>query len=362
MQLKYKNKINIGILGGGRIAEHHIKAIKSIKKFKLVCLSDLSRKKTKYYADKYKINTYDHYVKMLEKEKEVDIVVIMSPSGMHFEHSIQIIKKFKKHIILEKPPCMNKYQISHLYDLAKKFKIKIFPVFQNRHNKCIVKTKELIKKKQLGSIRLVNLSLRWCRPQRYYNLSKWRGTFSHDGGALTNQGIHYIDLLRHLFGEIKTVKCLMKTYGAKIEVEDSAVAILEFKNGALGSLEITTAARPKDYEAIISAVGSKGIVKIGGLATNILENYTPKPEICKKFSEKIDDVYGFGHFRIYEDVKDYFVKNKKYPIDYYDCLKTVELINSFYVSDEKKKKVLVEKSGNSSRLGKSNEKISKIYR
>ena len=108
--------------------------------------------------------------------------------------------------------------------------------------------------------------MRWCRPQRYYDLSDWRGTYSHDGGALTNQGIHHIDLLRYLFGEVKTVNCKMKTFGAKIEVEDSAVANLEFQNNSIGTLEVTTAARPKDYEASISIIGSKGCTswRLGG--------------------------------------------------------------------------------------------------
>ena len=354
-------KIKIALLGGGRIAEHHIKAIQAVREFRIVAICDLIETKRKYYGDKYKINTYDHYVEMLNQEKDVDAVVVMSPSGMHFEHSTKIIKKFKKHVILEKPPCMNKTQLVSLYNTAKKYKKKIYPVFQNRNNKCVLKIKEQIEKNKLGKIRLVNLSLRWCRPQRYYNLSKWRGTYSHDGGALTNQGIHYVDLIRHLFGEIKTVKSKMKTLGANIEVEDSVVGVFEFKNGALGSLEVTTSARPHDYEAVISAVGSKGIVKIGGLAANILKEYTPNKTFCKKFSENIHDAYGYGHFKMYRDIRDDFVKKKKFSVNFNECLKTVELINSFYVSDEKKRTVWVDKSGNSIRLGRSNEKISKLY-
>ena len=121
--------------------------------------------------------------------------------------------------------------------------------------------------------------------------------------ALTNQGIHYIDLLRHLFGEIKTVKSKMKTFGANIEVEDSVVGTLEFKNGAIGTLEVTTSARPKDYGAIISVVGSKGYAKISGLAANILEEYSPNAKLCKRYSEKIPDAYGYGHFKMYFDIK-----------------------------------------------------------
>jgi len=357
-----KKKIFIALLGGGRIAEHHIKAIKKIKNFELVAMTDLSKSKRDYFNKKFRIRTFKHYTSMLNKEKKIDIVVIMSPSGMHYEHASVIIKKFQKNIILEKPPCMNRSQVISLYNLAKKYKKKIYPVFQSRNNKCILKLRNEINKNKLGKIRLVNLSLRWCRPQRYYNLSKWRGTYSHDGGVLTNQGIHYLDLVRYLFGDISIVSSRMKTFGAKIEVEDSVVGFFEFQNGALGSLELTTAARPKDYEAKISAVGSKGIVTIGGLSANILKEYSPDNSYCKKYSENIPNAYGFGHFKMYEDIKDDFKKKKKYSINFRDCLKTVELINAFYVSDEKNKTVKVNSSGNSKRLGRADKKISKIYK
>ena len=103
--------------------------------------------------------------------------------------------------------------------------------------------------------------MRWCRPQRYYNLSKWRGTFSHDGGALTNQGIHHLDLLKYLVGDISSVNCEMKTLGVKLEVEDTALSIIKFKNGAIGNLEVTTAARPDDFEASISVLGEYGMAQ-----------------------------------------------------------------------------------------------------
>ena len=357
-----RKKIYIALLGGGKIAEHHISAIKKVKNFELAALTDLSKSKRDYYSKKFRIQTFEHYKTMLNEVKKIDIVVIMSPSGMHYEHASKIIKRFKKNVVLEKPPCMNKSQVVSLYNIAKKYKKKIYPVFQSRNNKCIIKIKDEINKNKLGKIRLVNLSLRWCRPQRYYNLSKWRGTYSHDGGVLTNQGIHYLDLVKHLFGDILSVSSKMKTLGAKIEVEDSGVGFFEFRNGALGSLELTTAARPKDFEAKISAVGSKGIVTIGGLSANILKEYSPDNSYCKKYSEKIPNAYGFGHFKMYEDIKDDFINKKKYEINFKDCLETVKLINAFYVSDEKKKTVKVNLSGNSKRLGRANEDISKIYK
>ena len=133
-------------------------------------------------------------------------------------------------------------------------------------------------------------------------MSVWRGTFSQDGGALTNQGIHHLDLLRYLNGEIKSVNCKMKTLGVKIEVEDTAVANIEFKNGSVGTLEITTSARPDDFEASISFLGSKGAAQLGGIAVNKLEIYTPNSKLCKKNSENFPIVYGYGHLEVYKKI------------------------------------------------------------
>jgi len=354
--------INIGLLGLGRIAGHHCKAIKKIKNFKIVAACDLFKKKRENYLRRKGIKIYDHYDKMLTNEKNIDIVVIMSPSGMHFEHAYKILSKYKKNVVIEKPTSLKISNLKKLYTLSKKVKKKIYPVYQNRNNKCVIKLKDLVKSGKLGKINLVNLILRWSRPQRYYDLSVWRGTYSHDGGALTNQGIHYIDLLRYLVGDVKKVYCKMGTFGAKIEVEDSVVGNLEFNSGAIGSIEVTTAARPKDYEATISLIGTKGVAKIGGLAANIMEEYSPNPSLCKLYSENIPDAYGFGHNKFYNDVKNDFIKIKKFPIKPDDCIETVRLLNSFYVSDEQKKIVSVKKIKDSSRLGVKNEKISKIYR
>ena len=357
-----KNKIKIGLVGAGRIAGHHIRAIKKIKDFNIIAISDLDIQKAKKYSQKYNILVFSHYRDMLNKIKDIDLVIIMTPSGMHYMHALDILKKYKKSLVIEKPICMKTTEVDSLYKTAKKFKCKIYPVFQNRFNKSVTKLRKEIVKGTLGKIRLVNLTLRWCRPQRYYDLSNWRGTFSHDGGALTNQGIHFIDLLRYLIGDIVSVSCKMRTLGANIEVEDTAIATMEFKNGAIGTLEVTTSVRPKDDGAFIYIAGSKGISKIGGLSANKLEKFSLNESFCKKFSENIPDPYGFGHNYIYKFVKDDFTKKSKYPINFQDCRKTIQLLNSFYISDEKNKKINTLFSKNSKRLGRKNEKISKLYR
>ncbi len=354
--------IKVGLIGAGRIAGHHIQAIKKYKLFKIVAFSDLNTNKIDNHKIKNKFNVYNHYEEMLKNEKNLDLVVLMTPSGMHYEHSKKIISKYKKNIIIEKPICLRTSQVVELYKLAKKNKVKIFPVFQNRYNKAIqfLKNKKTIQ--ALGKLRIIGVQVRWCRPQRYYNLADWRGTFSHDGGALTNQGIHHLDAMRFLCGELKKINAKMSTLGANIEVEDSVVANFELKSGALGTLEITTSARPKDYNATISLVGSKGLAQIGGIALNELQIYSPNQKLCKVYSEKIPTPYGFGHFSFYRDVKNYFLKLKNFPVSYKDCLNTINLLNSFYISDEMNKSINPSIIKDSKRLGIKNEKISKKYK
>jgi UDP-N-acetyl-2-amino-2-deoxyglucuronate dehydrogenase len=354
--------INLAFIGAGRIAEHHLKAVKKNVGFKLIAICDLDKKKALKFSQKYNLPFYLSYDDMLISNKNIEIVAIMTPSGCHYEHCKNILSKYKKSLIVEKPTFLKPSQVKEIYNIAKKFKVKIFPVFQNRFNKSIQKIKNEIKKNKIGKINIVNVRVRWCRPQRYYDLAPWRGTFSHDGGALTNQGIHHIDLLRYLVGEVSEVSSQMSTLGAKIEVEDTALALFKFHNKAVGSFEITTAARPKDFEASISILGSKGTIQIGGLAVNEVLIYTPDPKLCIKFSEKIPDAYGFGHYELYKQIYLNLSENKKFIISEEDCFKTILLLNAFYVSNEKKKNIFIKNDLESKKLGRKNEKIAKLYR
>ena len=358
----YEKNLNIALIGCGRIAGHHIIHTNKVKNCRVVAVCDKNIKKAKFYGKKNKIAFFSDYNDMLKKIPSINVVAIMTPTGMHYEHTIDIIKKFKKDIIIEKPPYLKPNDVNKVFKFAKKNKVKIFPVFQNRYNKAVQRLKKAINKNELGSIRIVNVRVRWCRPNRYYNLSKWRGTYSHDGGALTNQGIHHVDLIRYLFGEIKHLNATMRTLGAKIEVEDSVVATFVLQNKAIGSLEITTAARPIDYEASISVLGSKGMAQIGGLAVNELQIFSTKPSECKKYSEKIPNTLGLGHTHFYNKLKESLLLKKKFPVNQKDCYATIRLLNAFYKSDELEKKVLVKNITSSKRLNIKNNNLSKLYR
>lgn len=354
---------NVAVIGCGRIAGHNCRAIFKTNGLNLVAVCDLEIEKADKYAEEFDVPAFSNYHEMLSQVHEIDIVAIITPSGMHFEHSIDIMKKYKKDIIVEKPTFMTPSQLEEAYNLAGKLNLNIFPIFQNRYNKAVQRVKKAVSNGELGTIRLFGVRVRWCRPQRYYDMSKWRGTFSHDGGALTNQGIHHIDLLRYLGGEVKKVNSTMSTLGAKIEVEDTVVGTFTYENNAVGSLEVTTAARPDDFEASVSIVGSEGLAQIGGIAVNELQIFTPNPEECHQNTEDFSkSIYGNGHEFLYTDIYSSLKNNKPYLISRDDCFKSIQLLHSFYRSDEKKNWQLVDESGQSSRLGIGNEKISNLYR
>jgi UDP-N-acetyl-2-amino-2-deoxyglucuronate dehydrogenase len=354
---------NVVVIGCGRIAGHNCRAIEKTEGLKLVAVCDLDVSKAEVYASEFNVPGFTNYHKMLKEISNVDIVAIITPSGMHFEHSMEILSKYQKHIIVEKPTFMKPSQLVEANRVADNLGLKIFPIFQNRNNLAVQRVKTAIDNGELGDIRILGVRVRWCRPQSYYDLAPWRGTFSHDGGALTNQGIHHIDLLRYFGGEVKAVNATMRTLGANIEVEDAVVSSFYYDSSSIGSLEVTTAARPIDYEASLSVIGSKGLAQIGGIAVNELQVFSPNPSECSKYSEDFSDcVYGNGHEVLYKNIYRNMRYNEPYSVSFDDCLGSIKLLNAFYQSDELSNWKILNDGGESSRLGRQDEKISELYR
>jgi UDP-N-acetyl-2-amino-2-deoxyglucuronate dehydrogenase len=355
--------VKIGIIGCGRISGHHCRSIVETQGVELVAVCDLVAEKANLYRDRFGVKAYGNYHRMLMENPQIDTVAIITPSGMHYEHALEIVTQYKKNIIVEKPTFMKTSQVREVYSQAKAKGVHVFPVFQNRHNLAVQRVLRGLSEGELGQLRSVAVRVRWCRPQRYYDLAPWRGTFSMDGGCLTNQGVHHIDLLRLFGGEVSRVCGVNRTLGAKIEVEDTATAVMVFRNGAIGSLEITTAARPIDYEASLSLVCENGLAQIGGIAVNELQVYTPEPAACAKNSEDFSgNVYGHGHVKIYEEIVSFFRNGEEFSVTRDDAHGTIRLLNSFYISDETGVWVDVGTAGDSARLGRPNEKLAELYR
>ncbi len=357
------SELNVAIIGCGRIAGHHCRAVAAVDGTCIVAVCDLVAEKAEAYAAEFAVPAFVNYHEMLSAHPETDIVAVITPSGMHFEHCAEILEWYGKHVIMEKPTFMRPSQMRDAYALADRLGLRVFPVFQNRYNTAVRRVRTAIQDGELGDIRIMSVRTRWCRPQRYYDLAPWRGTFSHDGGALTNQGIHHVDLLRHLGGEVRRVNATMRTHGVEIEVEDSVVATFVYAGGQVGNLEVTTAARPDDFEASLSIVGSKGLAQIGGIAVNELQVFTPDPDACATASEDFFGcVYGNGHEKMYRDIVASFRNDAAYPVDREDCQNTLKLLHAFYRSDEEGAWVDVDTDLESQRLGRPDNAISDLYR
>jgi len=363
-----KGNLKVALIGCGRIAGHHCGSIAKTDGVELAAVCDLEIDKAEAYAKEFDVPAYSDYRRMFDAHPGIDIAAVITPSGMHSEHVHEVISDYGKHAIVEKPTFMRPEQMVETFKAADGAGREIFPVFQNRYNKAVSRVREALANDELGDIRIVSVRVRWCRPQRYYDLAPWRGTFSHDGGALTNQSIHHVDLLRHLGGEVSEVNATMRTLGADIEVEDTVVATMRYDHGGVGVLEATTAARPDDFEASISIVGSKGLAQIGGIAVNELQIFTPDAQACGRNSEDFKGikghgaVYGFGHTEMYGDIVKHFAGEAPYPVSREDCLSTLKLLHAFYRSDEASDWVKVDSEEQSQRLGRADEDISNLYR
>jgi UDP-N-acetyl-2-amino-2-deoxyglucuronate dehydrogenase len=357
------NAIQVAVIGCGRIAGHHCRSIAAVPGVALAAVCDLVADKAKAYGDEFAVPHYNDYRRMLREHPEIAVVAVITPSGMHHEHTLEMLTRWNKHVVVEKPTFMKPSQLIDAFAKAESLGLSIFPVFQNRHNKAVVRVRQALANGELGDIRIVSVRTRWCRPQRYYDLAPWRGTYAQDGGALTNQGIHHVDLLRHLGGEVERVNASMRTLGAQIEVEDSVVATFTYPKGAIGNLEVTTAARPDDFEASLSIVGSKGLAQLGGIAVNELQIFTPDPAACATHSEDFSgSVYGHGHQQIYRDLAAHFHAGRPYPVSRDDALATIRLLNAFYRSDEAGGWVAVDAAAESARLGRADEALADLYR
>ncbi len=327
--------VKFAIIGCGRISYRHIEAIQANDRAELVALCDLNLERAQEMAEGLDVKLYQNYNKMLDTE-EIDAVCIMTPSGMHPEHAIDIIKKYRKHIVVEKPMALRISDGERLIQTAKENGVELFVVHQNRFNKAITKIKSAVDQGILGRITMGTIRLRWSRGQSYYDRDPWRGTWALDGGALTNQTIHHIDLLQWLCGEVESVSAVAKTQLVDVEVEDSAVAWLKFKNGALGTIEATTAVRPpnKDLEASISLLGDHGTVIVEGAAVNKLTTWTVNDEDISEYAEDPPNVYGFGHNIIIDNVVDVLLDGGEPLVSGEEAMDSIRLLNAIYRSIE----------------------------
>jgi predicted dehydrogenase len=235
--------------------------------------------------------------------------------------------------------------------------VKLFVVKQNRFNVPVVKLRQALEAKRFGKLVMGTVRVRWCRPQSYYDQDSWRGTWALDGGVLTNQASHHVDLLEWMMGDVESVFAYSSTALADIEAEDTAVVVLKFANGALGLIEATTAARPTELEGSISILGERGTVEIGGFAVNqmkvwsFVEPTADDDMVMENYSVNPPNVYGFGHKAYYDHVVDCILHRKKHLVDGLVGRRSLELINAIYESVETGREVPLRFQSKLCRLG-----------
>lgn len=349
-------RINIGILGAGRVAQHYVEIFKSIpsSNYKILTIVDKEINKSKKLASYLNCKFSNNYESLLN-DRDINLIIILTPSGTHYQQARIALKK-GFNILVEKPLAMKPSEIQELVKISKKEKKILSVAFQNRLNPSIKIAKELLKNKKFGKIISSSVRLRWCRFQDYYD-DGWHGTWSMDGGVLNQQAIHHLDAINYLLGNVKSVSAFSTKRLNRLEAEDTLVSILNFKDGSLGTIEATTAARPIDLEASLSITGENGYIDISGVALNKIKSIKYKnqkmtsKELSRKYSQKVKNGYGFSHRELLLNIFKFIKGKKTYISDGLESLHTSRIIHSIYESVDQKKTIDIKKNLIYSKLG-----------
>jgi len=327
-------KLNFGIIGCGRIAYKHAEAIKKNEKANLLCVCDIIEERAAEYKDKYGAEAhFTDYRKMLEYSG-LDVVNICTPSGMHAEMGIAAAQA-GKHVIVEKPMALSLKDADDLIEACDESGVKLAVCFQNRFNPPVQKLRRALEEGRFGKLTHASAIVRWFRPQDYYDQAPWRGTRAMDGGCLMNQSIHNIDLLQWMMGPVESVFGYTATNLRKIECEDVGVAVLKFKNGALGVIEASTTIYPENLEETLNIFGEKGTVVLGGIAVNKIETWkfadsTDENGAIDQHQQDVPNVYGFGHEALVEDFINAVINNSEPYITGREGRNALEIVLSIY--------------------------------
>ena len=325
----------LALVGCGRISGSHIAAIDQIDGLELVAVADTLSDRACALAKARGIPAY-RSIDQLLAESECDVVTICTPSGLHPAHGIAAARA-GKHVITEKPMAISLADADALVQACDTAGVHLFVVKQNRLNPPIQLLRRAVEKGRFGRIYLANTTLRWTRPQEYYDSARWRGTWEFDGGAIMNQASHYVDLMQWLVGPVESVVAKTATLARQVETEDTGVAVLRFRSGALGVIEVTVLTYPRNMEGSITILGEKGTVKIGGTAVNRVEHwqfaeYDDDDKLVEAASTNPPTVYGFGHEGYYRNVLPVLRGAAKPDTDGRAGRKSLELILGIYES------------------------------
>lgn len=333
------------LIGCGRIATNHIKAAVN-NKLDIVAVCDVVPDHMESLLAKHNlegdksIKRYTDYKKMLEENSDTQLVAIATESGIHAEIALYTIDK-GINVIIEKPMAMSIKDADEIIKRSEEKKVAVCACHQNRFNVAVHKMREALEQGRFGKISHGSIHVRWNRNKDYYDQAPWRGTWAQDGGALMNQCIHGIDLLRWTMGdEIDEVYGVTKQqFHHYLEAEDIGMAVVKFKNGSVGTIEGTTNVYPQNLEETLYVFGENGTVKLGGKSVNNIDvwNFADEKDSdndLKGLKEETSNVYGNGHTSLYADVIDAIKTGRKPYVDAVAGRNALEVVLAIYKSQK----------------------------
>lgn len=333
-----KSNFKFGIVGCGRIANRHAEHIDNSAKLVAVC--DVVKERADELAEQYNAKAYYDINDLLEQERgNIDVISVCTPNGLHAQHSIDSLKA-GYHVLCEKPLATNVHDCGEMIKTAERYNKRLFAIKQNRFNPPVAAVKKAIEEGKLGKIYSVQLSCFWNRNPQYYENS-WKGTMDLDGGTLYTQFSHFIDLLYWMIGDVRNAKAYIANYHHNdiIEFEDTGVVILEFYNGAMGTINYTVNSYNNNMEGSLTIFGEKGTVKIGGQYLNELEyqnvedfKFENLPTGNKANSYGTYQGSMSNHDLVYANLIDVLSNDAAISTSAFEGLKTVEIIDKIYSS------------------------------
>ena len=333
--MSQEKPLRFGIIGCGRVAPRHAQSILQSPGAELVAVADIVESRARNFQREYGAEVYTDYHEMLKRD-DLDVVNICTPSGLHVPMGIEVAQA-GKHVIVEKPIALSTADADRLIATAEDARVKLCVILQNRYNGPMKDLYQTVKSGKIGKVLLGNATVRWYRPQSYYE-DGWHGTWAMDGGALMNQSIHHIDALQWLIGDVETVFAFTATLAHTMEAEDAGVVSLRFKNGALGSIEGSTITFPQNIEGSVAVFGECGSLKVGGTALNrkvlwrIEGELEQEPEIITADVVDPPSVYGYSHKLVLQEMIAAINEDRQPETNGREARRSLALVEAIYES------------------------------
>lgn len=330
-----QDEIRFGLIGCGRIAPRHAQSIRDLSAARLVAVADIIEGRAKRFAEEYDAEPYLDYRSILDR-RDVNVISVCTPSGLHAQMAIEALQA-GKHVIIEKPIALTLEDTDRMLAAARTARRQLCVVLQNRYNPPMQDLRRAVDSGQLGRLLLGNATVRWYRPQEYYE-DGWHGTWAMDGGALMNQSIHHIDALQWFMGKPTSVFAYTATLAHRMEAEDVGIAVIRFAGGALGAVEGSTITYPENLEGSVALFGERGSAKVGGTALNRKVIWKIEGELEHERElltrEQVDppSVYGSSHKAVIADMIDAILQDREPRTNGKEARKSLALVLAIYES------------------------------